>query len=401
MLQDILASLLNTNPGSGGLLSQGGYLTQTGLGPEQMARYRQGAGMPSAAPAQPRQAAPAPQTPDMMQTASTRPASGGIGDFLGGLLAPKATQKNRTVQLLMEDGLDEGTATLYAGNKNALTQYLLQRSQGTKPLEVNGRLVDPNTFQVLADFSTPGNRQTTTIDGKLVDTNTGQVIGDYGGEDNEFLERQAAATAFGLQQGTPEYQRFILTGDMPDNRDQDPAFKSEMELRKEYDTLPEVKDYKTVRSNFERIRQGVQLGTGAGDAAIVFGYMKMLDPTSVVREGEQATTRNAAGVPEAIRGMYNQLIGGGQLSGEARQQILSAAEKVYGESSANIEEVNKRYSGYAGDYRLDPNRIVAPVERYDPLQIAPNAPSPGRFAPEVNPATGKGSRLHSDPLGIR
>ena len=52
--------------------------------------------------------------------------------------------------------------------------------------------------------------------------------------------------------------------------------------------------------------EGRRTGTGAGDAAIVFGYMKMLDPTSVVREGEQATTRNAVGVPEAIRGMYNQ-----------------------------------------------------------------------------------------------
>ena len=43
-----------------------------------------------------------------------------------------------------------------------------------------------------------------------------------------------------------------------------------MELRKEYDMLPEVKDYKTVRSNYERIQKGVELGTGAGDAAIVF-----------------------------------------------------------------------------------------------------------------------------------
>jgi len=140
--------------------------------------------------------------------------------------------------------------------------------------------------------------------------------------------------------------------------------------------LPEVKDYKVVRSNYERIRQGVQLGTGAGDAAIVFGYMKMLDPTSVVREGEQATTRNAAGVPEAVRGMYNQLVGGGQLSGEARQQILGAAEKVYGESSTNIQDVNKRYGGYADAWKLDPNRITSPTEQYDPL-AAPPAPGGG------------------------
>ena len=85
------------------------------------------------------------------------------------------------------------------------------------------------------------------------------------------------------------------------------------------------------------------------------GYMKILDRPSVVREGEQATTRNAAGVPEAIRGMYNQLIGGGQLSAEARTQILSAAESVYEESAANIEDLNKRYTGIAGAWGIDPS----------------------------------------------
>ncbi|HEY0630161.1 MAG TPA: hypothetical protein VGD23_12620, partial [Sphingomicrobium sp.] len=113
-----------------------------------------------------RQAAPAPQTPDMMQTASTRPAGGGIGDFLGSLLAPKATQKNRTVQLLMEDGLDEGTATLVANDKGSLQTYLRQRAFGEGP------------------------------------------------QQSEFDLRYQAAVDAGLQPGTPEFQRFYLTGDM-------------------------------------------------------------------------------------------------------------------------------------------------------------------------------------------
>lgn len=222
--------------------------------------------------------------------------------------------QNQTVEWLMKQGMSPEEAQMIAGQPNVLSEYLKTRMKG--------------------------------------------------GQQSEYEQRAAAAQQYGLDPNSPEFQHYILTGNMMDNRDQDPRYKNEMELRKEYDMLPEVKDYKTVRSNYERIQKGVELGTGAGDAAIVFGYMKMLDPTSVVREGEQATTRNAAGVPEAIRGMYNQLIGGGQLSAEARAQILSAAESVYGESAANIEDLNKRYTGIAGAWGIDPTRIFTVPERY-------------------------------------
>lgn len=356
-ITEILSGILNPNPGAGGLLSQAGYLQQTGLGPEQLARYHQASGM-GAMPAAPQAAPPGAITPQQQapmpvqpQSAPAGPSGGGIGGLLSGLFGGGANAgKNETIQWLQQQGMDPGTATLMAGNKQALQQYLLQRSQGQKPLEVNGRLVDPNTYQVLADFS-----------------------------DGEKSEATASMREYEYAKRTGAFNGSFTDWQTKGIREQDPTFQREMDLRQQYDMLPEVKDYKVVRSNFERIQQGVKLGTGAGDAAIVFGYMKMLDPTSVVREGEQATTRNAAGVPEAVRGMYNQLIGGGQLSGEARNQILQAAQKVYGESSANIEELNTRYSGFATNYNLDPSRVVSPIEQYEPF--APAGPAPGGGLP--------------------
>lgn len=372
-LQDILAALLNPNGAfSANRLASAGAPAQVGdhANPAMLPGFQSALQAPEQALAAPQ----APQGQPMPQSApqgAPEPSGGGIGGLLSGLFqGPKTREKNYTIGWLQKQGMDEGMATLLAGSKPALQQYLLQRQQGQKPIEINGRLVDPNTYEVIADFSdkTQPNRQTATIDGKLVDTNTGQVIGDYGSSERTSTMTPEEVAAAGLPPGVYQRDKEGKISAVGSVRDQDAGFKNEMELRKEYDMLPEVKDYKVVRSNYERIRQGVQLGTGAGDAAIVFGYMKMLDPTSVVREGEQATTRNAAGVPEAIRGMYNQLIGGGQLSGEARQQILGAAEKVYGESSTNIEDVNKRYGDYAGAWKLDPSRIVSSPEQYDPLQ---------------------------------
>jgi hypothetical protein len=150
-------------------------------------------------------------------------------------------------------------------------------------------------------------------------------------------------------------------------REQDPTFQREMDLRKEYDADPNVKNYKIVRDNYERIRQGAQLTTGAGDIAMVFGYMKMLDPTSVVRETEQATAQNASGVPDQVRNLWNKVYAGEKLPPEARRQLVEAANQVYQQSAGNVEDQNKRYGGVADRYKLDRSGILTDPEKYDPI----------------------------------
>jgi len=102
------------------------------------------AGMRQNAPQLPAQAQQAPQAIQGQPMPQRAPAAqsggnggplGGIGDFLGDILMPQRSAKNRTVQWLQQQGMDEGTATLLAGNKNALQSYLLQRTQGADPKE--------------------------------------------------------------------------------------------------------------------------------------------------------------------------------------------------------------------------------------------------------------------------
>lgn len=94
---------------------------------------------PSPAPmqAQPQMQPQVAASASPMGQAAPQPAGGGggIGDFLGNMLMPQRTQRNQTVQWLQGQGMDEGTATLLAGNKNALQQYLLQRTQGADPMD--------------------------------------------------------------------------------------------------------------------------------------------------------------------------------------------------------------------------------------------------------------------------
>jgi hypothetical protein len=152
-------------------------------------------------------------------------------------------------------------------------------------------------------------------------------------------------------------------------REQDPTFGREKELRGQYDMDPNVKNYKVVRDNYERIREGATAGTGAGDISVIFGYMKMLDPTSVVRENEQATAANAGGVPAHIRNLYNKTMNGDLLPPESRAQIVQQADAIYQQTAGNVQDTNERYSGVADRYQLDRSGIIQEPEVYKPLNL--------------------------------
>lgn len=112
-----------------------------------------GGGMPAtvsplAAAMQPAMAYSAPaqaQTPQMAPQPAAAPQSApqgnsggfltGLGNVVQSLVAPQSRGRNATVNWLQSQGLDEGTATLLAGNKSALQKFLLDRTQGADPMD--------------------------------------------------------------------------------------------------------------------------------------------------------------------------------------------------------------------------------------------------------------------------
>ena len=152
----------------------------------------------------------------------------------------------------------------------------------------------------------------------------------------------------------------------------DPVKKIEAEGKLRDDYVRASKDFTTLRDFKDRI-DGAPT-TGAGDIALVFSYMKVLDPTSTVREGEFATASNAAGVPDAVRGMMNQLIGGGKLSSTARSEIKQTADGIWKKASERQSALSNQYASAAKRYGLNPkNIIIDPLEagapKADPLGI--------------------------------
>lgn len=256
-------------------------------------------------------------------------------------------QQNKTLEFLRQMNPELAQA-VEAGALSPLDAYKthVQAQAPMKPLEVNGRLVDPKTYQVLADFSDKKEGPAPSFQ-KLDD-------GTYGYAD----PTQRSFTPLGVARDPK------LEAETTGNN-----FKTELDTMKTYRAEDDVKSYRDVRNSYERVRSAAQLGNAQGDIGLVYGYMKMLDPGSVVREGEFATAQNSGGIDTTIVNMYNKILNGERLTPEQRQQFASAAESLYQQSAANLADTNKQYQGFAEQYGVPADRFMVQPEKYEPLKL--------------------------------
>ena len=155
--------------------------------------------------------------------------------------------------------------------------------------------------------------------------------------------------------------------------------EAEGKLRKEYSD--QTKSYQDVKSAYGRVLAAEPTATGS--IAKIFSYMKMLDPGSVVREGEYATAQNATGVPQRFINMYNKALSGDGLSVTQRQEIDSQAKKLYTQTRTQESAVRKGVERIAKGYGLDPQNIFYEAVESTPVApaVAPVAPTPSGLMP--------------------
>ena len=163
-------------------------------------------------------------------------------------------------------------------------------------------------------------------------------------------------SALGKYIGTEE-QRLAKIGELEGGA-LTPAekYKRETDLRKEVNK--EIGDYPKVAESFQRIKAVSNDPSAAGDLALIFNFMKMLDPASVVRESEFATAQNAAGVPERTRALYNRVVDGKRLSDVTRSDFLNQSKNLYDSRTAQYEQTIDEYSRIAEVLGLDPTNII-------------------------------------------
>jgi hypothetical protein len=145
----------------------------------------------------------------------------------------------------------------------------------------------------------------------------------------------------------------------------------------------------------------------AGDLALIFNYMKMLDPGSAVREGEFANAQNAAGVPDQIRNQWNKLKSGERLNPEQRISFKTQAAKILEPYKKQGERLRTTYTSEAKRIGIEPSAIFLSAPQEEQPQAAPQPgpvmtpaqPRATQAAPAMTPATGGGWSIVSVTKG--
>jgi hypothetical protein len=95
--------------------------------------------------------------------------------------------------------------------------------------------------------------------------------------------------------------------------------------------------------------------------ALIFSYMKLLDPGSTVREGEYASVEQAAGVPEKVRHLYNKALEGRILGEGQRKDFLSQSSRLFQAQMAIYNRLAGTYASLAHRYGVAPGDVVLPL----------------------------------------
>jgi len=102
--------------------------------------------------------------------------------------------------------------------------------------------------------------------------------------------------------------------------------KTRQSINKDFTML--TKDTKLIRNTAQDLEKLSKIKSGPASIAMVFKFMKALDPTSVVREGEFLTAENSSGVPEKIRNTYNKVMNGEKLGDKQMNEFVNTAKEL-------------------------------------------------------------------------
>ncbi|MEB3150919.1 MAG: hypothetical protein VKL60_18115 [Sphaerospermopsis sp.] len=133
-------------------------------------------------------------------------------------------------------------------------------------------------------------------------------------------------------------------------------FNNASKLRDDF--ARDSKTFISTREGYDRVMESANNPTAAGDMSLIFGYMKMLDPNSTVREGEYANAESARGVPQSIIARYNKIVDGEKLTAPQRKDFTDRADKLYRRAEASQDKLSKQYTDISKRNKLPVEDVV-------------------------------------------
>lgn len=171
------------------------------------------------------------------------------------------------------------------------------------------------------------------------------------------------------------------------------TFKDVQALRKEFTGLSRIKNFSDVTEAYTRIIKSAKDPSAAGDLALIFNYMKVLDPASVVRESEFAAAAKAGGLGPRIQAAVEQIEKGTRLAPEQRADFVNRATQLYQGAEEQARPIYQTYEEIATARGFDPKKALPEFGYKGELYQ-----SPPEFIPAPTPPVPAGATANGQPL---
>jgi hypothetical protein len=136
--------------------------------------------------------------------------------------------------------------------------------------------------------------------------------------------------------------------------------------------------FRTVQTAFDNIEAAARSNTGAGDMSMLYSFVKLLDPTSVVRESEFAMAAASGSFGERVQGAAQRILTGERLPDSLRNSFLAEAQNLYTNNRRTYDRIVEQYRGIAERYGLPVEQVLPDfaLPRQEPVAPPPPPPPP-------------------------
>lgn len=292
------------------------------------------------------QASPA-MNPKLLTAMASPYVSDGTKKILGIMLQSQLSSQGVTAhdagnKLIFTDGRGNVVRELAKGEPNKGPEYGVIGKDAFGNEQYGWR--DPRT-----KTTTPGPGAATAGQTPVIAGADGQPIAIPAGQDPKVY-REAASKAGAAN---------VLPANFDDTS----------KLRTEISQLPSYKNIAQAAPIYRSMSDAAGRNTKAADLNMVYGLGKIMDPGSVVREGEIQMANNAQGWQEKLNGIIAQINGQGGLTPEGRQALMAEAHSRMQSYKMMYDQDAQRYRGIAQRNRANPDDVVADFGTFEPWTV--------------------------------
>lgn len=158
-------------------------------------------------------------------------------------------------------------------------------------------------------------------------------------------------------------------------------------IQTRYRSDPTISRWTTVAPVLKGAFESATQDTAASDLALTYAFAKIMDPESVVREGEQVMVSNTASLPDLLQGAIARVNGKARLTPETRQALMQELQTRASELYSSASTQDAWWRADAQQFGLKPERVGPDLPHLPGLPDLTNRQQPPQdFSSEFRPS---------------